>query len=88
MKIYTSATVMLTAVALEYHDFIEKLARTELGTRPNISGFWRCPRCDGSPVFLRWRQPEFVHDDDCPVVKARQLLGMKTDGRGNLLEGA
>lgn len=70
----------------DYREFIERLAQTELGERVGISSFFCCPRCDGAAVFLRWRQPEFKHDDDCPVWGARCLLGMKTDERGNLAE--
>ena len=86
MKIYTSETEMLKSVVAEYRAFIERLARTELGERRNIPSFFRCPRCDGPSVFLRWRQPEFKHDDDCPVWGARKLLGLPVDERGNLVE--
>ena len=68
----------------KYRDFIERLARTELAivTVPYPDDILRiCPRCDGDKDTGR-----FVHADNCIIVEARQLLGLPTDKRGNLVE--
>jgi len=71
----------------ERRDFIERLARTELVREfrdESLTAMWICPRCagDAQDYFCRER---FVHMPSCPVVEARQLLGLLTDERGNLV---
>lgn len=68
----------------KYREFIERLARTELAPFEAQGETWvRCDRCHSSGQLLR---RGFYHADDCPVVEARQLLGMAMDEHGNLVE--
>ena len=69
---------------LEYRDFIERLARTELVREfrdESLTAMWVCPRCagDAQDYFCRER---FVHMPSCPVLESRQLLGLAMDKRG------
>ena len=68
-------------------DFIEGLARTELvkvWIPYTDDAMWFCPRCGGPGVCSK-ESTTFTHED-CIVVKTRQLLGLPTDERGNLVE--
>ena len=59
----------------EYHEFIERLARTELVQTSCADEY--CPCCEAANTPID--DNNYVHLHGCIVVEARQLLGLTSD---------
>lgn len=79
----THGVVVMRDLLLKYRAYIERLARTELAIWRGEPAGVCCPHCD-APIQIEGHS--FTHEGDCPVVEARQLLGLPVDERGNLVE--